>query len=51
MSGPAPEGAQALLANAFAEGLVVGAGPLEKRIDTHLSHVFLTSDAAFKLFD
>ncbi len=43
----APE--QADLVEAFAHGAVAGApGPIE-RIDTHLSHVFLTADKAFKL--
>lgn len=49
MSGPEPDGAQALVAKAFANGEVAGAGPLEARIDTHLSHVFLTHDRAYKL--
>jgi aminoglycoside phosphotransferase family enzyme/predicted kinase len=43
------EQAQERLVAAFAEGRVLGAtGPIE-RVDTHLSHVFLCGDRAFKM--
>ena len=44
-----PVSAQADLIAAFEEGRVDGVNLAAPRIDTHISHIFLTTDSAFKL--
>ncbi len=48
-TGTVRTGLQGDLAAAFSEGRVAGVPPPIERVDTHLSHVFLSGDQAFKL--